>query len=149
MTKPNPRLWPLVMLALCASPAMASDTLEVGTVVTSIYLSDADSGRLNGIPFRFANVDAPETGGVGAYGGAKCEAERALGFEAKAFMVDLTRDRSLTVVSNTGLDKYDRYVVILHDEGRDIRQDGLDAGHMRPWPWKGKRALKPKPDWCG
>ena len=52
--------------------------------------------------FRLANVDAPETGGVGARGGAKCEFERELGYDAKEFMVELTRSADLVITSSSG-----------------------------------------------
>ena len=53
---------------------------------TSIYWSDADSGRLGDLKFRIANKDAPETGSLRQRGGAKCEAERQLGYEARTAM---------------------------------------------------------------
>ena len=74
-------------LAACAPAAMGNGpdvtseavyTLSVGDVVTDLYSSDGDSGRANRVKFRLADIDAPETGGVGAPGGAKCEAEREL-----------------------------------------------------------------------
>lgn len=114
----------------------------------SIYWSDGDSGRLNGIPFRLANVDAPETGGVGARGGAKCEEERALGYEAKAYIVELTRGASLVIERDYGKDRYDRLVIDLSANGRDVGAAGIAAGHLRSWPHENGRALSPKPDWC-
>lgn len=98
--------------------------------------------------FRLADVDAPETGGVGAIGGAKCEFERELGFEAKAFMVELTRNTDLVITSNSGLDRYDRAVITLSAGGQDVGEAGKAAGHLGDWPHKGRRALSPKPDWC-
>jgi len=98
--------------------------------------------------FRLADVDAPETGGVGARGGAKCEAERVIGFEAKAFMVDLTGDGALVITSNSGPDRYDRDVITLSVDGRDVARAGVEAGHLEDWPHKGRRALTKKPDWC-
>lgn len=98
--------------------------------------------------FRLANVDAPETGGVGARGGAKCEYERELGFEAKAFMVELTRDAELVITGNSGPDRYEREVITLAVNGQDIGELGIAAGHLGPWPHKGRRALAEKPDWC-
>jgi endonuclease YncB( thermonuclease family) len=118
------------------------------TSTTEIYWSDGDSGRLNGTKFRLANIDAPETGGVGARGGAKCESERALGYEAKAFMVDLTRDAEVSITKRYGPDRYEREVIDLSVNGEQLAEVALDAGHIRPWPHKGRRALKPKPDWC-
>lgn len=99
--------------------------------------------------FRLADVDAPETGGVGAIGGAKCEAEREIGFDAKAFMVELTRDAELVITSNSGADRYERDVITLSANGVDVGQAGIEAGHLGPWPHKGRRALTKKPDWCG
>ncbi len=98
--------------------------------------------------FRLANVDAPETGGVGARGGAKCEAERELGFDAKAFMVELTRDAELIITGNSGPDRYDRDVITLSANGTDVARAGVEAGHLGEWPHKGRRALTKKPDWC-
>ena len=68
-----------LLLTACAAP----EVQQVNQTVNEIYWSDGDSGRINGMKFRLANVDAPETGGVGARGGAKCEAERVLGYIAK------------------------------------------------------------------
>ena len=48
--------------------------LRIGTVATQLYWSDGDSGRINGLPFCLADFDAPGIDGVGARGGAKCEA---------------------------------------------------------------------------
>ena len=114
----------------------------------AIYWSDGDSGRINGTPFRLANVDAPETGGIGGRGGAKCEAERTLGYEAKAYMVELTRGATVTIERNYGEDLYGRLVVDLSVDHRDIATSGITAGHLRSWPHKKGRALAPKPDWC-
>lgn len=99
--------------------------------------------------FRLADVDAPETGGVGARGGAKCEFERELGFAAKEFMVELTRDAELVITGSSGPDRYEREVITLSVDGQDIGALGIAAGHLGPWPHKGRRALTEKPDWCG
>nr|WP_070961486.1 thermonuclease family protein [Hyphomonas sp. Mor2] len=137
---------PFLVLAACADPQAATITAESAQ---SIYWSDGDSGRIDGMKFRLADVDAPETGGVGARGGAKCEAEREIGFDAKAFMVELTRDAELVITSNSGPDRYERDVITLSANGVDVGQAGIEAGHLGPWPHKGRRALTKKPDWCG
>ena len=69
---------------------------------TSIYWSDADSGRLGELKFRIANKDAPETGSLKQRGGATCEAERALGYEAKAFMVGFTKGKIIRISGEYG-----------------------------------------------
>ena len=75
-----------VVLAACAEPAVQ---MNGSAAPDAIYWSDGDSGRIDGMKFRLADVDAPETGGVGARGGAKCEFERALGYDAKAGRVQV------------------------------------------------------------
>lgn len=127
----------------------AEYNFETNTPITSIYWSDGDSGRINGnFKFRLANIDAPETGGVGAYGGAKCEAERVQGYEVKAFIVKFTKDAELTISKMHGMDKYMRQVIDLSANGVDVGQAGIDFEQYRAWPHKGKRALQKKPDWC-
>ncbi|MEM9571685.1 MAG: thermonuclease family protein [Pseudomonadota bacterium] len=135
-----------VVLTACAEPAAQTNPTSAATA--SIYWSDGDSGRIDGMKFRLANVDAPETGGVGARGGAKCEFERELGFEAKEFMVELTRNADLVITSNSGADRYDREVITLSANGQDVGAMGKAAGHLGDWPHKGRRALSKKPDWC-
>ena len=139
-------LLPLVILAACSEPVAFQIT---GSEEPSIYWSDGDSGRIDGMKFRLADVDAPETGGVGAIGGAKCESERALGFEAKAFMVELTRNADLVITGSSGPDRYDREVITLSANGQDVAEAGIAAGHLGAWPHKGRRALTKKPSWCG
>lgn len=136
----------LVPLAACSEPI----AFQINTSSeSSIYWSDGDSGRIDGVKFRLANVDAPETGGVGARGGAKCEFERELGFNSKAFMVELTRDAELVITSNSGPDRYEREVITLSANGQDVGEAGIAAGHLGPWPHRGRRALAKKPNWCG
>ena len=134
-------------MAACADPS--AQTLPTSTSATrTIYWSDGDSGRIDGMKFRLANVDAPETGGVGARGGAKCEFERELGYAAKAFMVELTRDVDLVITDRSGPDRYEREVITLSANGQDVAEAGVSAGHLGHWPHKGRRALSDKPDWC-
>ncbi len=133
---------PLLFLTACAQPIGASP-------VADIYWSDGDSGRVDGVRFRLADVDAPETGAVGARGGAKCEGERALGYDAKAFMIELTRGAALETVSDDAPDRYGRVVITLLVDGQDAAATGVDAGHLAPWPHDGHTALADKPDWCG
>ena len=117
----------LALAACLLTTCSAQQTQLINNTANEIYWSDGDSGRLDGVKFRLANVDAPETGGVGARGGAKCEAERALGYEAKAFMVDFTRTAELQITQEYGTDRYDRLVVDLAVNGRDLGDAGVEA----------------------
>jgi endonuclease YncB( thermonuclease family) len=128
------------ILAVCA-PASAQP-------VASIDWHDGDSGTIDGVSFRLADVDAPETGGVGSRGGAKCEAERELGAEARAFIVEATEGKALKITSIRAKDDYGRSVVTLSADGRDVGALGLSAGHLRPWVFRGQRATTKKPAWC-
>jgi endonuclease YncB( thermonuclease family) len=116
--------------------------------VTSLYWSDGDSGRADGVAFRLADVDAPETGGVGSRGGAKCERERELGYEAKAFIIRMTKGRTLTITFNGEVDDFGRSVATIAADGKDVGSLGIAAGHLRPYVFDGRRATMPKPNWC-
>ena len=122
------------MTALFIGTALTSCAISISdeapTTITSIYWSDADSGRLNGsLKFRLNSVDAPETGGVGAaIGGAKCELERERGFESKKWIVGLTRGSELSISKDYGLDKYERIVIDLSVAGVDVGKAGIAAG---------------------
>ena len=115
---------------------------------TSIYWSDADSGRLGELKFRIANKDAPETGSLQQRGGAQCEAERELGYEAKAYMAEYTKGKTIKIEREYGEDRYGRRVVDLSANGDDVGAAGVRAGHLRDWPHRNGRTLSPKPDWC-
>ena len=103
---------------------------------------DGDSGRIGRVKFRLSDVDAPETWRP------KCEAERELGYAAKAFMQDLTEGRRVTITSEDGYDRWDRLLVTLSVNGQDLAQAGLEAGVLREWPHDGRRALADRPNWC-
>ena len=133
--------------------AAGGSELRTGTVATELYWSDGDSGRINGVPFRLADIDAPETGGVGTQGGATCESERVLGFAAKEWVVDLARtgragDAVVVVTDLASVDRYGRQALSLSVDGRSLSTLGIQAGRYRAWPHRNGRAQSPKPDWC-
>ncbi len=111
-----------------------------------VYWSDGDSGRLpDGTRFRLHGVDAPETGGVGKRGGARCEAERAIGYTAKAAAVELTRGQSVRVLRDYGLDNFDRRVVDLAIGETDLGAALVSGGTHLGWDYDGGAK---KPNWC-
>lgn len=152
-----------LVLVACASPACAwqeSPRLPPtaaniiapaplsGQPVASIKWDDGDSGTANGVKFRLADVDAPETGGVGSVGGAKCEEERVFGYKAKAFIETTTRLRRLEITFNGEIDQWNRQMATVTVDGQDVGELGIAAGHMRPYVFDGKKATMPKPKWC-
>jgi len=132
----------LMLTLALAAPASHADPVK------SIYWKDGDSGRADGVEFRLADVDAPETGGVGSRGGAKCEAERERGFKAKEFIVSATRNKTLAIILNGEVDDWGRRVATVTVDGKDLGGIGIAAGHLRPYVFNGKRATMPKPKWC-
>lgn len=136
-----------VLIALFGA-RFASENAQAATELGgTVYWSDGDSGRLSdGTKFRLHGVDAPETGSMKQRGGARCEAERELGYDAKAAAVELTRGRAVTVSRIMGRDKYGRNVVALSLDGQDLAGLLVASGTHRVWDYDGGA---PKPDWCG
>ena len=149
------------ILSTCAlvscspAPETATQLTKQSNQISSIYWSDGDSGRITftsgeTIPFRINDRDAPETGGVGAaIGGAKCEKERELGFASKGWVVEYTRGKELKITKDHGADRYDRKIIDLSVNEKDLGDTGIQLGHYRSWRHDGKKALEPRPDWCG
>lgn len=140
-----------LMVVGCAR-SNAQDAVTSGydkaVVYSSIYWSDADSGRLGKLKFRLANVDAPETGSMKQRGGAKCELERELGYESKDYIVGFTKDKAIRIARDYGEDRYGRLVVDLEADGDDVGRAGVAARHLKDWLHIKGRAQYPKPDWC-
>ena len=142
----------LFLLLLGCSQRNAKDLqsyqLTKSETYSSIYWSDGDSGRLGKLKFRLANIDAPETGSMKQRGGAKCEYEREIGYEAKAYIVGFTKDKTIRVIRDYGEDRYGRLVVDLEADGTNVATAGVEAGHLKDWLHIKGRAQYPKPDWC-
>ena len=102
----------LGFMGVGCAPSNAQDVVpsvyDKAAIYTSIYWSDADSGRLGKLKFRLANVDAPETGSMKQRGGAKCEFERERGYESKAYIVGFTKGKAIRIVRDYGEDRYGR-----------------------------------------
>lgn len=127
-------------------PATASAATDANAPKLTVYWSDGDSGRLSdGTKFRLHGIDAPETGSMKQIGGAKCEHERVLGFEAKEAALELTRGRTVQVSEVLNTDKYERSVVRLDLGGRDVASLLVAGGTHKVWDYDGHQK---KPDWC-
>lgn len=136
---------PLLALTLAACAAAPSSAQSV----QNIYWHDGDSGRIDGVDFRLADVDAPETGGVGSVNGAKCEAERVQGFKAKEWVLNATKGKALTVTSrDPARDQWDRKVLKLSVDGKDLGDLAVAAGFLKPYVFENGRQTQKKPTWC-
>ena len=141
----------LALLTACAAPIAAQD-IQAFPDSAFIYWNDGDSGWIRGIeepiPFRIHGVDTPETGGIGAaVGGALCEQERALGYDAKAWAVAHTDGADIAITRDYGPDSTPskRLVVDLSIDGIDYGDALILSGHGKPWDYDGGQ---PKPGWC-
>ncbi|MFN7055691.1 thermonuclease family protein [Hyphomonas sp.] len=138
----------LVFILISALGArFASETAQASTELGgTVYWSDGSSGRLSdGTRFRLHGIDAPETGATTQRGGAKCEAERELGYDAKAAAVELTRGRQVVVTEIVSRDRYGRNVLRLSLDGRDVGEMLVESGMHKVW---NSDSREPKPDWC-
>lgn len=144
-------------LAACSQSGFVPEAqaYDQSDLISSIYWSDGDSGRITMqsgevLKFRLNDIDAPETGGVGAaIGGAKCEKERELGYLAKEWAVEYTRDVPVTITADHGEDRHGRNIFDLAANDNDVGQAGIKAGVYGSWKHDGKKALEKRPVWCG
>ena len=79
---------------------------------------------------------------------AKCEAERAKGYDSKAWVVEFTKNMELKITQTHGQDRHKRLIIDLSSNGLDVGKSGVDLGHYKPWPHDGKKALAKRPVWC-
>ncbi|MEQ1707785.1 MAG: thermonuclease family protein [Terricaulis sp.] len=99
---------------------------------------DTIDDRATGVRYRFANIDAPETGE-----NAKCYNERRRGELAKAAVIQLVRRSRIVSVRRTWrTDRYGRRVAFVLADGADIGETLITRGLARPW--RGRRET-----WCG
>lgn len=138
----------LVVIGILTTIASCDVATILDTRLQGVKWSDGDSGMIGSTKFRLSGVDAPETSPVGRSNGAKCQREVSLGREAKRFMVETTRGKSVTISADYGADRYGRRVVNLAVGGQDLGLLAINSGHLAPWPHEGQRSLSPKPGWC-
>jgi micrococcal nuclease len=91
-----------------------------------------------GVTFRFANIDAPETGD-----GARCPNEARRGELARLAVVAMVkRAKKIEVRQTWRWDQYGRRVAFVYVDSADIGEALIAKGFARPW--RGKREK-----WCG
>lgn len=101
---------------------------------------DGDSGWIDGKPFRLYGVDAPE----GSASRARCGEERRKSVDAKQAASALTADGEIRV-RRMGTDEYERELVAISADGRDVSASLVGRGHLQYWAYNQGQA---KPDWC-
>lgn len=99
---------------------------------------DTIDDRADGVRYRVANIDAPETGED-----AKCFKERQRGETAKAAAIQLVRNAQRVEVRQTWrIDRYGRRIAFVIVDGIDLGSLLVKRGLARPW--RGQRER-----WCG
>lgn len=121
-----------------AAPALISDKTSPAISVNWV---DGDSGTIDGRAFRLYGVDAPE----GSPYRAECNKEQRLSSNAREAVRKLTDGAEIEISRSHGIDKYDRELLTLRADGRDVATALVSAGHLKRWNYE---AGDPKPDWC-
>jgi endonuclease YncB( thermonuclease family) len=90
-----------------------------------------------GLTYRILGYDTPETFR------AKCDAERELGFAAKARLEELLTNREVRVLESGKMDRYGRSLARVTVDGEDLAVVMVREGLARPY--KGEK----RQSWCG
>lgn len=132
----------LILAASCSVPAAEPPLNEQLVDGQTLYVTDGDTVRLaSGECVRLAGVDAPELPPR-----ARCDREVRLALEAKARLLELTREADRVTLRHPvdeprDADHYGRLL-------RDLHIDGVDAGEILvaeglAQVWRGRKA-----EWC-
>jgi endonuclease YncB( thermonuclease family) len=91
------------------------------------------------VSVRIRGIDTPESNYL-----AKCPKERAMGLEAKAFLIEWASKHEAMMARNVVWDKYGgRIVADVELAGVSVGQEMINRGLARPYNGTGS-----KPNWC-
>lgn len=111
---------------------------EKARTLSKVWVIDGDTIDGDGVRYRLANVDAPETGE-----NAKCFRENKRGEEATQTAIQLVRKAANVSVRRTWrTDIYGRRIAFVLIDGVDLGKTLVRLGLARPWCGKRER-------WCG
>jgi hypothetical protein len=118
--------------------AANATAFEQPLVLARVWVIDGDTIDGDGVRYRLANIDAPETGD-----NARCFREDARGREATKAAIELARGAKVVSVRRTWrTDRFGRRVAFVLVDGDDLGRLLIARGLARPW--RGKRER-----WCG
>lgn len=137
----------ILFCLLAAERWLQTDNASAEATVSSskpleVYWVDGDSGTIEGRPFRLHGVDAPEA----SPSRAQCNTERLRADEARSAVRRLTENGVVEIRKSHGSDKYDRELLSLSVDGRDVASSLIASGHLQRWNFEAGNA---KPRWCG
>ncbi|WP_291197987.1 thermonuclease family protein [Hyphomonas sp.] len=122
-----------------ASASAAATTSSIKPL--EVHWVDGDSGTIDGRAFRLYGVDAPEdTPSL-----AQCNTERFRANEARLAVRALMGSGTVEIRKSHGIDKYDRELLSLSVDGRDVASSLITSGHVKRWNYEAGDA---KPRWC-
>lgn len=111
---------------------------NIAVLTPRVIDGDTIEDSTSGVIYRFANIDAPETGD-----GARCVNEAQRGELARlAVIASIARAKAVTVRRTWRHDIYRRRVAFVYADGVDIGALLISKGFARPW--RGQREK-----WCG
>lgn len=91
------------------------------------------------VSIRIIGIDTPESTWR-----AKCQKEKELGLQAKAFVISLTQNQTSMIARNVRWDKYGgRILAHVEIDGKDVGQQLIARGLAKPYT-----GIGPKSDWC-
>lgn len=127
----------LLALTLITSIQASAESLKISVI-------DGDTVRYNGQRLRLLSIDTPETYKP------RCDAELAKGREATARLRELVnRAQRIEIVDSGQIDKYDRRLVNLLIDDRDVGNTLITEGLAIKWE-PGRKAWKDRRQhWCG
>ena len=124
--------------SLPAFPSHSASATDRTPPAMDIRVIDGDTieDRTNGIKYRLANIDTPETGDR-----ARCAAERELGdLATTAARTLIANAHGLEVLPIGRIDSYGRTIAHVKVDGRDLGETLVGCQLARPWsgrrePW--------------
>ena len=143
------------MLVMIAQPTIAHDADHTEPLSPqAVYVTDGDTIRVGGFAYRLVGFDAPEIGRT-----ARCEAEVAKGYEAKAALVDLVHSGKPLTLERVACScapsspegsqfcNYGRRCGVLRIAGEDAGVILIRESLAKPYLYRWNR-VPPKPKWC-
>lgn len=145
----------LLLFLATLSGALALSPGESRKISASdVYVTDGDTLRISGVPYRMVGYDTPEI-----FSRARCDAEVAKGLEAKEYVVESLKQAQTIILTRVACScpkrapegtmgcNYGRACAKLSIDGEDLGASLISLGLARPYNHVPGRKMPPGP-WC-